>query len=292
MAGDLRGKSGAFDRILVVDWSAANAPVTGADSIWIADSDAPTRNPPTRAAAMMRVGAAIEATLERDERLLIGWDFAFGYPAGFAGALGLRGWRGVWAHIHAHVRDGADNRSNRFEVAAAMNRALGDAPGPFWGHSRAAPPPGLRAKRYLSDADRVWPFEDFAYLRAVERRLPAASPVFKLAYTGSVGSQTLLGITRLEGLRRAWPGRIAVWPFQTDFAADLSAPVVLAEIYPSAHDVPDGPDVKDRRQVEAVLRDFVAWNADGSLRTRLAAPGLSGAAREAVRCEEGWVVGL
>ncbi len=285
-----------FDRILVVDWSASNSPKRGADSIWIADSHAPSLNLPTRQAAMDHVEAALEGSRLRAERMLAGFDFAFGYPAGFAGALGLTDWRSVWAALHDRIEDTPENRSNRFEVAAAMNRALGDAPGPFWGYTRKTPPPGLSAKRYAPGGSRDWPYADFAYLRQAELALQArrlsASPVFKLAYTGCVGSQTLLGIARLEGLRRAHPGDIAVWPFETDFAADLSAPVVLAEIYPSSHRVPDGPDVKDQRQVEAVLRDFLAWNADGSLRSKLDAPALTGEARKSVRREEGWVVGL
>ncbi|MGB3454764.1 MAG: hypothetical protein WBG08_07870 [Litorimonas sp.] len=285
-----------FDRFVVVDWSAANRPVTGADSIWVADSHAASINVPTRADTLRHIHRLIEESALREDRLLIGWDFAFGYPAGFAQALGLEGWRGVWSMLHDRIDDTGDNRSNRFEVAAALNRSLGSGPGPFWGHSRAAPPPGLSAKRYPEGVPRDWPHAGFQYLRGAERRLAdrshAASPVFKLAYTGCVGSQTLLGIARLEGLRRAFPDRVRIWPFETDFAADLSAPVILAEIYPSFHAVPNGPEVKDRRQVDAVLRDFMDWNATGRMEARLAAPALQGAARKRVRDEEGWVVGL
>ncbi|WP_298914593.1 hypothetical protein [uncultured Algimonas sp.] len=280
-----------FDRIVVVDWSAANSPKTGADSIWIADSHGLTLNPATRDAAMIAVETVMEASRIRRERLLIGWDFAFGYPAGFAAGLGLSGWDGVWAWLHDRVEDGPDNRSNRFAVAARANRVLGSADGPFWGHVGRDLPQGLSAKRYPDGTKGDWPYA-FGYLRAAERRLPSASPVFKLAYTGSVGSQALLGIARLEGLRRRHADRIAVWPFETGFADALAAPVVMAEIYPSAHCVPDGPDVKDRRQVEAVLRDFQLWNDSGRMRDALSAPGLAGAERRAVMREEGWVVGL
>jgi precorrin-8X/cobalt-precorrin-8 methylmutase len=101
-----------------------------------------------------------------------------------------------------------------------------------------------------------------------------------------------LGIARLEGLRRRFDGRVAVWPFDTNFAEDLSAPIICAEIYPSSHAVPDGPAVKDQRQVEAVLSDFLSWDAKGSLREKLNAPDLTGEARHAAQSEEGWVVGL
>ena len=274
-----------FHRFAAVDWSGANTPKRGADSIWIAATGRKSTNPPTRTEATGQLGALISDALAADERLLIGFDFAFGFPAGFAAAVGLRGWEGGWAHLHDHIEDGAGNRSNRFQVAAAWNRLCAGA-GPFWGYTmKRGLPDGLARTRHGK-----WE-HPFDYTRHAEKAERRASPVFKLAYTGSVGSQSLLGMARLEALRRRFPGQIAVWPFETDFAGDLSAPVVFAEIYPSRHAVPDGAGVKDKRQVEAVLRDFAAWNGDALLRA-LAAPSLKGKARTEVRAEEGWVVGL
>ena len=274
-----------FHRFAAVDWSGANMPKRGAESIWIAATGQPISNPPTREAATEEISRLIESALSAGERLMIGFDFAFGYPAGFAGALGLGDWRGVWEALHRDITDGPDNRSNRFEVAARWNRRL-PGEGPFWGYTRKAGiPKGLSRTKFPAWA------QDFDYLREAERRDRKASPVFKLAYTGSVGSQALLGIARLEGLRRRFPGQVAVWPFETDFASDLSAPVVFTEIYPSRHEVPDGPGVKDQRQVDAVLRDFEAWNGP-ALWEALAAPSLTKKARTGVRAEEGWVVGL
>ena len=44
--------------------------------------------------------------MARGKRVLIGFDFPFGYPAGFAARLGLSGppWQGVWAEIARLVR--------------------------------------------------------------------------------------------------------------------------------------------------------------------------------------------
>ena len=274
-----------FDRFAAVDWSGANSPQRGSDSIWIAATGHDSTNPATRAEATQQLAVLIGNTLQAGERLMIGFDFAFGFPAGFAAAVGLRGWEGVWAHLHDTIEDSERNVSNRFEVAAAWNR-LCAGEGPFWGYTmRENLPDGLSRKSF-----GVWehPFE---YKRHAEMRERRASPVFKLAYTGSVGSQALLGIARLQGLRQRFPGQIAVWPFETDFARDLSAPVVFTEIYPSRHAVPDGPEVKDRRQVEAVLRDFEAWNGEALLQA-LDALSLTKKARTEVRAEEGWVVGL
>jgi precorrin-8X/cobalt-precorrin-8 methylmutase len=280
-----------FDRILIIDWSAANSPKTGADSIWIADSHAPTRNPSTRTEAMAVIETVVAQSLARQERLLLGWDFAFGYPAGFAAALGLTGWSGLWAWLHARVQDDDDNRSNRFDVAAEMNMALSTQDGPFWGHVGKDCPPGLSPKRYPLGVKDNWSY-GFDYAREAERQERGAKSVFQLAYNGSVGSQALLGIARLEGLRRRFAGPIAIWPFETDFAADISAPIICAEIYPSAHTVPDGVEVKDQRQVETVLHDFLDWARSGSMSRALGAPSLTGATRDRVHREEGWIVRL
>ncbi len=280
-----RSDSDLFDRFAVVDWSGANVPRTGADSIWIARSAGVSSNPATRHDATEQIAALIEDALRSGERLMIGFDFAFGFPAGFSRSVGLQDWASVWAHLHAHIEDDARNRSNRFAVAAAWNR-LCPGEGPFWGYTmKDGLPDGLSRKSHAA-----WT-HPFTYKREAERRERKASPVFKLAYTGSVGSQSLLGIARLEGLRRRFPGKIAIWPFETDFADDLSAPIVFAEIYPSRHAVADGQAVKDRRQVEAVLRDFEAWNGEALVR-QLFAPSLVGTVRDNALQEEGWLLGL
>lgn len=284
-----------FDRFLIIDWSAARKRSVGKDSIWIADSHAPSQNLPTRQSATDHVIQIIEDALDREQRLLIGWDFAFGYPAGFAQAMGAEGWADVWDRLADATEDAPNNQSNHFEVAADLNQNLGPNVGPFWGCTQATPPAGLTRKRYQGGDRNYWSYP-FSYDREVEaelkRRKQSASSVFQLAYSGCVGSQSLLGIARLHQLKQRFGEHLAIWPFETDFAEDLRAPIICAEIYPSAHPVPDGPEVKDKRQVEAVLRDFSQWDQDGHLLQKLSAPTLSGAPREAVLKEEGWVVGI
>ena len=120
---------------------------------------------------------------------------------------------------------------------------------------------------------------------------PRAKSVFQLAYTGAVGSQSLLGIAHLEALRRRYAGKVAIWPFETHFAEDLNAPIIFAEIYPARHIVDDGPEVIDQRQVEAVLRDFELWNGP-KLKEALSAPDLDQDAIDDILTDEGWIVGL
>ena len=73
-----------FDRYVMVDWSAASVPTRGKDSIWLglaARGAATTvENIPTRSAAVQRLREAVRETLAAGERLLVGFDFPFGYP--------------------------------------------------------------------------------------------------------------------------------------------------------------------------------------------------------------------
>ena len=94
--GPMSGAS-LFDRVVMVDWSANSTPKRGRDSIWIGDSRSHEAvNPSTRSAAMALIRAVCAESI--DERVLIGFDFSFGYPAGFARALtGSSAWSSLWS---------------------------------------------------------------------------------------------------------------------------------------------------------------------------------------------------
>ena len=84
-----------FDTYIIVDWSAARTPKTGRDSIWICRLGAggeTVANPPTRHAARELLAAMLASAMANGERVVAGFDFPFGYPAGFAARLGLDGW--------------------------------------------------------------------------------------------------------------------------------------------------------------------------------------------------------
>lgn len=288
--------TGLFDAWLMVDWSAANAPVTGRDSIWIAEAAAgeggiDIRNIPTRGEAVRFLEDRFADHLAAGRRVLAGFDFSFGYPAGAAALFGAVDWRGVWAAIAAAVEDGADNRSNRFTLAAALNRAGDAAEGPFWGvpWQQDGDHEGLFATRPPFDAP-------YAEWRHAERRARNAHSVWKLCYNGAVGSQTLLGIARLERLRHHLGPTGRVWPYETAFADTLpEAPsVVLAEIFPSLFrvTVAEG-EVRDAAQVRTVTDRLAAFDADGRLGRLLSAPAcLDMFAHNDVLREEGWIMGL
>ena len=132
-----------FHAYIMVDWSAAQTPKTGKDSVWIGLMKRDIRfrpsfeafNPATRAEAELKIREILADLKRRNERALIGFDFNLGYPRGLASALKVKdeNWAGVWAFLASNVVDKKDNTNNRFAVAAKMNRLMTDQPWPFWG---------------------------------------------------------------------------------------------------------------------------------------------------------------
>ncbi|MEM0945552.1 MAG: precorrin-8X methylmutase, partial [Pseudomonadota bacterium] len=117
--------SALFDRYLIVDWSAAGTPVRGANSIWWAEWHregglVARENPPTRAEAMTQIATRLADAIASGARVLTGFDFPFGYPAGFARRLG-GDWRTLWARIEEGLEDAPDNTNNRFDLAGRFN---------------------------------------------------------------------------------------------------------------------------------------------------------------------------
>ncbi|HSF63605.1 MAG TPA: hypothetical protein VLA78_04415, partial [Paracoccaceae bacterium] len=218
------------DRIAVLDWSAARGPRTGKDSIWLAQASAAgitATNLPTRTAAEGALAALVAGAIDRGERLLIGADFAFGFPAGFAAALtGHAQALAVWDWLADRVTETPGHGSTYRAVAAQMNAAF-PGEGPFWGNGEKVQIPGLpRLKPALPPGLSDHRATDLA-ARAPGGGSP--KPVWQLAGAGAVGAQVLTGLPVLARLRTAHPGTVAVWPFEP--VAD--APVVLAEVYPS-----------------------------------------------------------
>lgn len=265
------------ERLAILDWSAANRPRQGKDSIWLGLSDGTASNPRTRALAFEALAALIEDSLTRGETLLIGADFPFGYPAGFASALtGRDGALAVWGWLARHLSDGPDNRSNRIELAARINAMLPGL-GPFWFNPSRQGFAALPHKGSLRDG------HGFPEHRLADATAKGAQSPWKLGGAGAVGSQALTGIAMLERLRQAFPGRVAVWPFEP-----LTAPVILAEVFPSIL----APEVnarlkpgvvKDQVQVTLLAR---ALHALPSLAPLLETP------PDPRIADEGWILGL
>lgn len=277
-----------FDRVFALDWSAANTPKRGADSIWLKETGEAALNLPTRATAMAHLETRLLRALNRGERVLLGCDFVFGYPAGTARALtGSDDWRGLWALIAGLVRDGENNASNRFEVAGELNRRLGTPL--FWGH-----PPG-RSYAALAPTRSREAYATLAERRIAETHLKGPQPVWKLTGVGSVGSQTLLGIARLEALRQhpVLGPEIAVWPYETGFAERFPRPITLLELYPSLFPLAPHSGPRDEAQVIAAAARLEALDRAGQLARFLSAPeNLAPATLPVLVQEEGWIAGI
>lgn len=272
-----------FDAVIILDWSAASKPARGRDSIWIGQAGAGAaapENPATRDAAMASLRQRIARLRAAGARVLVGADFPFGYPQGFARAVtGQAGALAVWDWLRGQVQDGPDNRNNRFELACRINAGLPGI-GPFWGHPAGLALPDLPARGSMRRD------HSFAERRVVESLEPRAQPVWKLYTTGSVGSQALLGIARLAALRDDLGPAVAVWPFEPVESAD----VVLAEVWPSllADQVAAAEAAypcRDAAQVDLLARALA--NLPDAVMAGLLAPD----AAPKVLAEEGWILG-
>lgn len=294
-----------FDSYVIVDWSANSSPKVGKDSIWIATVnrsegssavEARISNVPTRSMAQSQVASSLVQMVQQSRRVLVGFDFPYGYPAGFARTVGTlqtcKPWLATWQMLAREIQDGASNENNRYEVAAQLNEACGFPSGPFWG----CPP--AKAGPHLSTGGPDRKSIPLRRLRHVENSVPGVQEVWKLFTAGSVGSQAVMGIPRVHSLRyQAGLASVStVWPFETGFVKDPTrgaAPAIVhAEIWPGVVDLPDfAGRVKDAVQVETLARYFAGLDTRGELANLFDTPAISAEAVLDCVDEEGWILG-
>ncbi len=269
-----------FDTIIIVDWSAGNqksiAPC--ADAIWACV----WRNRRTETPLYFRNRQLFEVWLTatlKDEtrysrRVFVGFDFAFGFPDGFAKAVtGSDDPFDMWEWLDDRIID-SPTANNRFEVAGLLNSRF-DGIGPFWGNASKEDVEHLPRK----GNDRT--NRDFAEKRVVETKAKGAFPVWQLAGAGAVGSQTLMGLPMLHRLRKKFAAHVAVWPFEP-----MGLPVTFVEIWPSlyAKNVSDqraSHPIKDAVQVKTMAQLIGEMTLEERAQS-LAAPPSS----------EGWIFGV
>ena len=293
-----------FSAYVIVDWSAAAKPTTGADSIWIGVLKRDVRfrmafesyNTPTRAEAETRLALILDDLKKRSERALVGFDFPLGFPRGFSAALKLPGeepWRAVWDQIAKMVKDKPDNTNNRFGVGSEINRRLTGGPFPFWGCPPKDALTTLQPKRTRAHGP-----DDLPEFRHADLAAKGAASIWKLYYNGSVGGQALLGIPFVRRLKLARGEALRVWPFETGFKAlteaDLNGvEVVVAEVYPSLikHAGAAG-EVKDLVQVRSTAEHFARLDEASKLGA-LFGPAKGSPADLVLDAEreEGWILG-
>lgn len=306
-----------FDAYIFVDWSAANRPhplAPAGDAPWVGeatqvDTELDVTYHRTRQAA---VGHILERLLHHaglGRRVLVGFDFPYGYPKGLASALALPDrcapWWNIWAELSCRLKDKDDNSNNRFKVASDLNqRITRGGSGPFWGC------PEAKATQHLSTHGPGFPFHtargvQLKRLRLCEVRLGRVQEAWGLFGKGRVGSQAMTGIPRVHYLRRH--PQIAlfskVWPFETGFIATPSPPegpfILHAEIWPGiveqqVQEMAGGEPlhIRDRAQVRAMCQWAELLDEKNTLGVLFDRPvGLDDAQAQSCVDEEGWILG-
>jgi precorrin-8X/cobalt-precorrin-8 methylmutase len=305
-----------FDAYLAVDWSANSKPTPirkSRDAVWVGEriidsnlgiSISSEDYFRTRWDCLNHLSSRLREHTAVDRKVFLGFDFAYGYPAGFAEVLGLHGdeppWRLIWNELDHRIEDNEDNSNNRFVVAGELNmRCQGAAFGPYWGC------PKDRQYLRLSSKSPGFPFRLESGLvleakRETEHRLPKTQSSWKLWTSGNVGSQTLLGIPAVEGLRDdpEFKHFSHVWPFETGFDLGPVPPgtpfILHAEIWPGV--VNDRLDptlaIRDQAQVRAMVEWLATLDAENELLPLFGRPAaLSDDQLQTIVEQEGWILG-
>lgn len=297
-----------FDSYVMVDWSAASKPATGADSIWIGALTPDSRlklafkasNPPTRAKALAELEELLGRCLKRGDRVLLGVDFPLGFPAGAAEALKLKGepWRGLRDFLLKEMKDKPDNSNNRFALAARMNRLISGGPFPFWGCSKKDELTTLSVKKSREHGPGDVPEFRIVETAALDAKKARPQPVWKIAYAGAIGGQTLTGIPAIERLREKFPA-LKIWPFEIplaklDEAALDGVRIVVTEVLPSLNSTrQEATEIRDEAQVRSACEALAERDASGKLAAMFAGdPKLSDARKAKIASEEGWILGI
>ncbi len=259
-----------FDNYLMVDWSANKDPIMGENSIWLSliekgefiDLEFP--NPCTRYLACKVIGDILKKT---EGRTLVGFDFPFGYPADSYDGFRRNNWAELWDLISKEIDDKPNNNNNRFKVAGDLNSYF-DGNGPFWGQHQAHDFPNLEHGAPPEGYDGDLPSE-FRHIEKLLAKLPAINPkpVWQLFGNGSVGSQTLVGIPKVNKLRKEL--NCAIWPFEN---IDDSSKHVIAEIFPSIWKITETGQTKDEKQVKTVAKNIAYLDETELLQKFLDAP--------------------
>lgn len=302
-----------FDAYIMVDWSAAAKPVTGPNSVWIGvlAKDARLKfqftaaNPDTRLKAIELIEGLIAKLNRRGDRVLLGFDFSMGYPAGTAKALGLDtnsqpAWKAMQAFLASKLKDKPDNSNARFAIAAGMNYKISQGPFPFWGAPARDQVNTLAAKKGDFENGALPEYRTAEqYMREAAKSMPkSAMPksIWQLAYTGSVGSQSLMGLPHIHALMQRLPD-VKLWPFETgltplDEEGLSGTKTVIAEIYPSNLDVtPEKGEILDRAQVRTIAHHYCDLDKKGRLGQIFGAPdSLDRGKITQIEAEEGWIL--
>ncbi len=296
-----------FDTHIVVDWSALSEPSPkkeGENAIWwtvariVGGSGVEVEQPKyerTRHKALDNLTCRLACELDRGHRLLVGFDFPFGYPAGVAERVtGKACAMALWDWLAGEIKDAPDNTNNRYDVAAKINEMYPGC-GPFWGRHPKWDCPTIPLRASERTEQTAHPEER----RICEMHATDAKTVWQLFYAGAVGSQVLLGLPALRRLMEdpRIRNHAEIWPFQTGLRTP-NAQIVVAEVYPSLLQTAvrarqREKEIPDRAQVRVNAEAFARLDAQGRIASIFAGPpDLTDGQRRLIQSEEGWILGL
>ncbi len=262
-----------FDRFVVVDWSGGNdtGPKPRKDAIWLCEHEAEPEYLRNREVAEDRLRALIDDAQALGQRLLIGFDFPFGYPAGFTRALtGQDDPFAVWDWVEQNLDD-TPKGNNRFALADQINAQFPGV-GPFWFNALKQDFAHLPRKDTRTD-------HGMSEHRACDAMAKGAFTCWQMGGAGAVGGQVFTGLAVLNRLRSEM--QVAVWPFQK-----LDAPVAFVEIWPglinsSVKSAEALGGIRDAHQVRLLARALSALP-----------PARLAEMLDVNAPEEGWILGL
>jgi hypothetical protein len=298
-----------FSAYVIVDWSAASKPTTGADSVWIGVLKRDVRfrltfesyNPATRGEAETKLAAVLDDLKKRGERALVGFDFPLGFPRGLSQALSACRARSPLARGLGPA--GQDGQGQGRQHQQPLRRRLRDQPPP---DRRPLPVLGLPAQGRPDH-----PAAQATRASTAPATCPSSATRTEAAQRRALDLEALLQrLGRRSGDRRH-PGRarlkdargdaVRVWPFETGFKALTEADldgvaVVVAEVYPSLlKSAPRRGEIKDLAQVRSLAEHFAKLDEAGKLGAALRRPAQGFCPIPAVAAdaatEEGWILG-
>lgn len=283
-----------FNTHIAVDWSARSkrSPKRPSkDAIWYCvvkdgiDSEPVYRR--TRAKAAQDLICLIQRERAAGRRVLVGFDFPFGYPKGVSQKLtGQTSALALWDWLSERIEDDDKNENNRYQVATEINNNY-EGLGPCWGRPKNWDYPKVPTRKKVRHGHGHPPECRIADDRA------KAKTVWQLYGAGSVGSQVLLGLPIVSRLRADTEAE--VWPFDTGLQVP-KADVVLAEIYPSllqmeAHERRGDGQALDAAQVRVTAKALAQLDKDEKL-AALFTPTVKPDERKVIEQEEAWILGL
>ncbi len=249
-----------YDSVAIIDWNAGNdtGPTPRKDAIWVAVASRDHAEEPVylrnRVVAFEWLTALIEREMTAGRKLLIGFDFPFGYPEHFAAAITSSFAPMALWDFYAEALEDTPRRNNRFDLAGELNARFPGV-GPFWFNGLKRDIPNLPRTRKERTKDHGQKER-----RVTDSKHRGTFTVWQMGGAGAVGGQTMTGMAALSRLRAAYPGEIAVFPFDIK-----PAPVTIAEVWPTVIDpavhLSDDP-IRDSAQVRLLAQSLARLPSD------------------------------